>query len=147
VEISALLKIVLISARMGNYEPSKIMYKTMISDNFITSYTGDTHFLPGVYASLSHILGMQDLHSQVVDLSLKGIEYCRTYEVSSALAHLLVFNALGNLDLDNFEVAKESAKKAYMQAYLDNDESKFDSISKIILKKFNITGEQLLCNK
>ena len=38
VETITLLKIVVISARIDNFEPSKLMYKTMMSDNFINYY-------------------------------------------------------------------------------------------------------------
>jgi transcriptional regulator with XRE-family HTH domain len=145
VEINTLLKIVLISAKMENYESSKIMYETMISDRFTLGYTGDTHFLPGVYATLSQIFGKQESYSQVVDLTLKGITYCRKYEVSTNLSNLFLLNSFANMDLGNMELAKESAKKAYMQAYLDNDQAKFEIFSELLLKRFGVTGKELLC--
>lgn len=147
VELNTLLKIVIISAKIENYEPSEIMYKTMISKTFISSYTGDTHFLPGLYATLSQIFGKQKAFSQVADLTFKGIEYCKKFEVTTQLAHLYILNSLANLDLGNTIVAKESAKRAYMQAYLDNDPAKFEAFKKLLFKRFGLTGEELMCSK
>lgn len=147
VETITLLKIVVISARMDNFEPSNLMYETMISDDFISYYSGDIHFLPVVYSTLSQILGSQESYNEVVDLTSRGIEYCRKYEVSTILGHLFILNSLALMDLNKVDEAKESAKNAYMQAYIDNDQVKLKAFDRLIQKRFNMSGEELLSTK
>ncbi len=144
VEINTLMSIVTISAKMENYEPSKIMYETMISDKFASSYSGDLNFLPVIYSNLAQILGIQAEYNSVVALTRKGIEYCKRYEISASLSKLFMFNALAYSDLNKMDEAKSSAKKAYMQLYIEGDSALIKHYSDRIEKRFEISIEELL---
>ncbi len=144
VEISALIEIVRVSSSMDNFEPSKIMYRILSSKTFSYSTSGDSTFLPSIYSTLSSILGMQEEHEKVIDLTQKGIDYCLHHEISNSLSHLFFYNSLAQLYLGNKEIALISMKKAFMQLFLQNKPQKFEAFKQSFEKLFEMKLEDLI---
>jgi len=144
VEIGSLIEIVTISSNMGNFEPSKVMYRILSSKTFSYSTSGDSTFLPTIYSSLSGILGLQEENEKVVSLSQKGIDYCLLHETSTALSHLYFYNSLAQLYLGNRELALIPMKKSFMSLYLENKPKKFETFKSSFEKQFDMNLDDLI---
>ncbi len=144
VEISVLIQIVSISSSMGNFEPTNVMYRILSSKTFSYSTSGDSSFLPSIYSSLTSILGIQDEHKKVIELSEKGIKYCISQETSNALAHLFLFNSFAYLYTDNMNEALLSAKKCFMQLFIENKPEKFKTFKAAFEKQFDMKLRDLI---
>ena len=144
VEISVLIQIVTISSNMGNLEPTNVMYRILASKSFTYSNSGDSSFLPSIYSSLSSILGVQEQHEKVLELSQKGIDYCISQETSNALAHLFLFNSLGHLYTGNREAALLSVKKCFMQLFIEDKPEKLKAFNATFENQFKMKLEDLI---
>ncbi len=144
VEISSLIEIVTISSNMGNFEPSKVIYRILTSKTFSYSTSSDSGFLPTIYSSLSGILGLQGENEKVLAISQKGIDYCLLHETSNALSHLYFYNALAQLYLGNKELALIPMKKAFMSLYLEGKPKKFETFKVSFEKEFEMKLDELI---
>jgi transcriptional regulator with XRE-family HTH domain len=143
IEINILMEIVKVSSKMDNFSPSNHMYKIVTSPEFKFLSSGDSLFIPTILSSLSPILGKQQKFEEVLVLAKEGIDYCRKYQTSGALATLFLTEAFALVDLNRIEEAKESSKKALMQIYIEDNVEKFAHFKKIIMKRIDLTEENL----
>lgn len=144
VEISILIQICSISAKMGNIEPSNILYRILSSPNFHYSSADDQKFLPSIYATLSRILGSSKQYTKLLDISNTGIQYCLFHESLNALPHLYFFNALANLNLDNRDDALLSAKKCFMLLFIEEKAEIYNSFKDLFEKEFDMPLDDLI---
>ena len=144
IEINVLIEIVKISSKMGNNTAMDMVYNILISEDLNVSSSSDKFFLPSVYSTLSQILGKNDKYKEIIELTNKGIQYSRYHEISNALSQLFLLNSFANYDLNNMEDAIESAKKGFMQLYIENKPDMFKLYKKIFENKFNMKVSELI---
>ena len=145
VEMNVLLQIINISSRIENYEPADLMYKILTSNDVSFSMSKNINLLPTIYVTLGQILGKQKKYPEVIEITNRGIEHCRKYEVFSALALLFLINSFANKDLGNEDVAIQSARNAFMQLYIENKPQKFEQFRYSFENKFNMSVDDLIC--
>jgi len=131
VEISSLIQICSISSKMGNVEPTNILYRILSSPEFAYSTGSDSTFLPSIYSSLTKILITQKEYDKAIDISSKGIQYCISHETSNAFPHLLLFNSISHYGSGNEEKCVKSAKKCFMLLFIEDMKDKFSIFKKI----------------
>lgn len=144
VEINILIQIVLISSKIENYEPVDVMYRILTSDNKKFAFSSNGIYVPAIYSTLAQILGKQNEFNRVIEITGRGISYCLKYETSNALSLLLILNAYALHDLDKIEEAKNSAKKAFMQLYIEDKPEKLNYFQKSFESKFCMKLDDLI---
>lgn len=144
VEISTLIGIVDVSSMIGNHDAMNLMYRILTSKDFNYTTSGDSSFLPSVYSSLSRAFGAQEEHGKVLEISQIGIDYCLKYETSNALSQLLFYKSLSLINLKKIEEGKETAKKCFMQLYIEDKPKKFSIFKNIFENEFNMKLEDLI---
>jgi len=144
VEISVLIKIAKISAKISNYEGANFLYEILRNPQFKYTSSSDSMFLPSVYSTLASILGMQEEFEKVVDISSLGIEYCKKRETSSALPHLYYYKASAHFDLGQEKEALESAKRCFMALYLEGKPSKMTIFKNNFEEEFDMKLDDLI---
>jgi hypothetical protein len=144
IELAILIEIVHIAASMENYEPADLLYKVLVSDNFEYISSDDRSFVPSLYYSLARALNSQKKYKEIIELTNKAIQYCLSYETSNAIAHLFLVNSLAHYDLGHVSIAHNSAKKAIMYLYIQNNETNYYEFKNVIEKKFGISVSELM---
>ena len=144
VELNTLLQIVLISAKMDNYEPSQMMFSLLTSPTFQFAASDNFNYMPTIYSNLSQILGIQEKYHQVIETTNSGINYCRKHETFSSLSMLYLMNSFAYFDLDLVEEAMVSAKKAFIQLFIEDKPDKFNRFKISFENKFEIKLEELI---
>ena len=144
VELSTLIQIVNLSAKVDDYEAVNFLYKILSKDDFDFTSTYDSDYLPSLYSNISKILGMQDDYTKVLDVTNRGIKYCLDNCRTNSLAHLYFYNALALLILDQKDKALQSAKKCFMLLFIENKNDKLESFKVIFEKRFNMKLEYLI---
>lgn len=124
VQMSTLIYICNISNKMGNVEPTEILYRIISSANFVYTSGSDGTFVPSVYSTISRILYVQEQFDKVVDITNQGIIFCIKNQSLNALVNLFLYNSLANYKLENTIDGEESAIKCFMQLHIQNDDSK-----------------------
>ncbi|AIO19546.1 hypothetical protein KQ51_01670 [Candidatus Izimaplasma bacterium HR1] len=143
IEINILMEIVKVSSIMDNYEPSIHMYQIITSSQFKYISSGDSLFIPTVLSTLAPILGRQQKFEEVVNIAKEGIEYCKKYQTSGALATLYLTKSFALKDLSRLDEAKESGKKALMQVYIEDNPAKFSQFKDLLINRLDLTSEDL----
>ncbi|MEC9484941.1 MAG: hypothetical protein UMR38_03580 [Candidatus Izemoplasma sp.] len=144
IELAILIEIVQIAASMENYEPTNLLYKVLISEDFEYITSNDRSFVPSLYYTLALSLKVQRKYQEVLDICNLGIEYSLTYETSNALAHLLYMKASTHDDLGDTEQALKVAKKAFMQLIIEDKPEKFNSFNKLFENRFNMKVSDII---
>lgn len=145
VELNILIQIVKISAKIGNYEPSGVLYKLLTTNAISINFNRQANYMPGIYLTLAQILGAQEKFEQVTEITNLGIEFCNKNEVSTALSHLFLINAYANFDINNTTEALESAKKAFMQLHIENKPQKYEQFKQSFENKFKMKLDEIIC--
>jgi len=144
VELSTLIQIVNLSAKVDNYEAANFLYQILSKDDFnFTSTYGSDH-LPSVYSNISKIFGMQDDYTKVLDVTNRGIKYCLDNCRTNSLSHLYFYNALALQILDQKPEALQSAKKCFMLLFIESRDDNLKSFKVIFEKRFNMELKDLI---
>lgn len=144
IEISTLIQIVSLSAKVGNFEAASFLYDILSSDNFELSSSEKSSYLPSVYSNLAKILGMQKDYIKVLEITNRGIKYCKLNFRTASLPNLFFYNALAYLILNQREKALVSAKKTFMLVHIEENIEKFNFFKHLFEKQFNMKLENLI---
>ena len=144
VELSTLIQIVNLTAKVDDYEAVDFLYQILSKDEFDFTSTYGSDYLPSVYSNISKILGMQDDYSRVLDVTNRGIQYCLDNCRTNSLSHLYFYNALALLILDQKPEALQSAKKCFMLLFIESKDDKLESFKVIFEKRFDMKLEDLI---
>ncbi len=144
IEISTLIQIVNLSAKVENFEASNFLYQIITSDNFEFSSAESSDYLPSVYSNLAKILGMQNDYDKVLDITERGINYCNSTFRTISLPHLYFYNSLALLILERKDEALVSAEKCFMLLYINENNERFESFKQIFEKRFDMKLRDLI---
>jgi len=144
IEISTLIQIVNLSAKSGDFEAANFLYDILSNDNFSLSSSDKSSYLPSVYSNLAKILGMQEDFTKVLEITNKGIEYCKLNSRTASLPNLFFYNALAHLVLNQREQALISAKKTFMLIYIESNTEKFETFKNLFEKQFDMELDDLI---
>lgn len=144
VEITVIIEIVRISASIENYEPLNLMYRIISSENFQYTSSGDSTFLPSIYASLASLLGVQKEYDKVREITNQGIQYCLHHETLNALTNLYFFNGLSHFYLDSKDEGLESMKKCFLLLYVEEKQEKLNKYKKSFETIFNLNLHDII---
>jgi len=145
VEMNILFQIIKTSSKIKNYEPANLMYKMLTDKNYNFSFSKDSSLLPNIYLTIGQILGQQERYEEVIEITNNGISHCIKYEISFALASLFFINSYALYDLGRIEEAIESAKKVFMQLYIENKVTKYQEYKKLFEAKFQMDLDKIIC--
>lgn len=144
VEISTLIQIVNLSAKLGDFEAANFLYNILSDDNFELSLTDKSSYLPSVYSNLAKILGMQEDYTRVLEITNRGIQYCKKNFRTASLPNLFFYNSLAHLVLNQRDKALESAKKTFMLVYVEGSIEKFNFFKHLFEKQFKMKLDDLI---
>ena len=144
IEISTLIQIVNLSAKVGNFEAASFLYDILSSDNFELSSSDKSSYLPSVYSNLAKVLGMQKDYTRVLEITNRGINYCKLNFRTASLPNLFFYKALAHLILDQKEDALLSAKKTFMLIYIEDNIEKFNLFENLFEKQFKMKLDDLI---
>jgi len=144
VEISTLIQIVNLSAKVGNFEAANFLYEILASDSFELSSSEKSSYLPSVYSNLARILGMQEDFTRVLEITNRGIKYCLLSFRTTSLPNLYFYNALAYLVLDQKEKALTSAKKTFMLIHIEGNSEKFIFFKSLFERQFEMDLDDLI---
>ncbi len=144
IEITIMISIVVISSKIENFEPSNIMYRILTSDNTKFGFSSSGTYVPAIYSSLAQILGKQGKFNEVIEITDKGIEYCLKYESSNVLSLLFILKSYALFDVKQIDEALKSAKRAFMQLYIEDKLDEIEWFKKSFESRFNMKLEDLI---